>query len=1111
MRSQGHWKPFVAILATLAALLASPQAQSNSIKDDFEGSTLIPEWSSWDGFAVQHPNDTDNHAAFRLTGSHLSISFPGGKEHNQWWLKHAQVVRAYPGSGTYEIKVDTPFTGTQQVGLVFQRAPGTFMMFMLYATDQVRAYIERFVTVNGALYKSTPAGKSLGLYVPDSGPYFLRVTVKDNADPTKREWRFDWSRDGTAWTNIFLGVYETASATQNVGALSEVGIFAGNQPNLFSAYDARIDYFSFSPEPISAPLDAPADVMARGGDGRVDIWWNSVGGADAYSIYRATMEGGPTQLIGTTTASTFTDLTAPNGNKFFYTVAAAGGGAWGPVSVAVPAVPHVVAGMDSLPQQDLVLALNAADLAMTYADGEAVGVWPNAIGPLLGATAALTRKPVLVTSSINGRPAVRFDGSDDFMALSGGFRDFTAGMSLYIVKRLSTLRSGSKLLMLGNGANAQNVGFGRAGSSNGYQFFTDSGSGAVGWFNTSEGIIAGEPALVSVHQEAGPANALSFAEVAKNGVPLYGKNVYVPPVASRSLNYLGRSYWSQDQLFQGEIAEVLLYNRTLSYAERAAVHSYVSQKYSLTISGTTPPPPAPLEAPTGVTATADDNSVSLSWNGVLGATGYRVFRATVPGGAYVQVAEQSSLTFLDTGVVNGTTYYYVVRAYDSTQESPSSAEVAASPEPPAPPPPLDAPSGLTATAGDSRVTLSWNAVPSATGYRLLRSTSTSGEFIQLTDQVARDYIDTTVSNGTTYYYVIRAYDGTRDSIDSAQVSATPEAAPLPSLAAPTGVSTAAGDALVTLAWNTVIGATGYRVFRAETEGSAYVQVADLAGQSFVDNAVVNGATYYYIVRAYDSTRESADSVQVFATPVAPPPPSTAVPSNGLLLHLDASALAQQLAAGSQVTRWPDTSGNGNDAVAAVDAPTLIASSINGRPAVRFDGVNDSLSLPGGFSDFTSGMSVYVVLRPSVLRNGFKILILGNGANRQNIGFGRAGAASGLQYFTDSSSGAVTWFNTSSGLVADEAALFAVRQDGGVANSTSYGTVSKNGIVLFGQNMYVPPVTARGANHIGRSYWNVDGLLQGDVAEILVYNRQLSDTEQASVHSYFADKYGLNIP
>jgi Concanavalin A-like lectin/glucanases superfamily len=155
-------------------------------------------------------------------------------------------------------------------------------------------------------------------------------------------------------------------------------------------------------------------------------------------------------------------------------------------------------------------------------------------------------------------------------------------MSLYIVMKPSALGFGFKMLALGNGAGQQNVTLGRAGSNAGFQYITTNNSGDFGWFNTNDGLVAGQTSLVSAIQEPGAANSQSFAEISRNGVALFGQNVYVPPVATRSTNYIGRSYWA-DALFQGDIAEVILYNRKLTAAEQTQVRSYVAQKYGITV------------------------------------------------------------------------------------------------------------------------------------------------------------------------------------------------------------------------------------------------------------------------------------------------------------------------------------------------------------------------------------------------------------------------------------------------------------------------------------------------------------------------------------------------
>jgi len=90
--------------------------------------------------------------------------------------------------------------------------------------------------------------------------------------------------------------------------------------------------------------------------------------------------------------------------------------------------------------------------------------------------------------------------------------------------------------------------------------------------------------------------------------------------------------------------------------------------------GSTPTPPAPAS----LVATAWPTEVDLSWGAVSGAT-YNVKRSTTSGGAYTTIASGvSSASYTDTGLTNGTTYYYVVSAVKGN-ESPNSAQVSAIP------------------------------------------------------------------------------------------------------------------------------------------------------------------------------------------------------------------------------------------------------------------------------------------------------------------------------------------------------------------------------------------------------------------------------------------------
>src|SRR6267378_744425 len=112
-------------------------------------------------------------------------------------------------------------------------------------------------------------------------------------------------------------------------------------------------------------------------------------------------------------------------------------------------------------------------------------------------------------------------------------------------------------------------------------------------------------------------------------------------------------------------------------------------------------------APTGLQTSAGNAQVSLIWSVSANTTGYYVKRSTTSGGPYAQIAGTGSPSFTDTGVTNGTKYFYVVSSYNSAGQSIDSAEASATPSASVPIP--TTPSGLQAASGNSQVSLTWNA------------------------------------------------------------------------------------------------------------------------------------------------------------------------------------------------------------------------------------------------------------------------------------------------------------------------------------------------------------------------------------------------------------------
>jgi fibronectin type 3 domain-containing protein len=310
-----------------------------------------------------------------------------------------------------------------------------------------------------------------------------------------------------------------------------------------------------------------------------------------------------------------------------------------------------------------------------------------------------------------------------------------------------------------------------------------------------------------------------------------------------------------------------LTNGTTYYYVVSAVNASGESANSSQVSATpqlgVPPVPA------NVVATGGNGQVGLSWSASSGATSYNVKRSTTSGGPYTTIASPTTTGYTNTGLTNGTTYYYVVSAVNTAGESANSSQVSATPELAVPPPPTN----VTATAGNKQVGLSWSASTGATSYNVKRATKSGGPYTTIGSPTTTNYTNTGLTNGTTYYYVVSAVNSAGQSANSSQVSATPQVGVPP---APTNVTATAGNGQVGLSWSASSGATSYNVKRSTTNGGPYTTMASPTTTGYTNTGLTNGTTYYYVVSAVNTAGESANSSQVSATPTA----STAVINYG---------------------------------------------------------------------------------------------------------------------------------------------------------------------------------------------------------------------------------------
>ena len=166
--------------------------------------------------------------------------------------------------------------------------------------------------------------------------------------------------------------------------------------------------------------------------------------------------------------------------------------------------------------------------------------------------------------------------------------------------------------------------------------------------------------------------------------------------------------------------------------------------------------------------TAAGPSVTVTWTASTdnyAVASYDVFRGTTASNlALYATLAASTLTFTDTHVTSGATYYYTVAALDPAKNM--SAMPRRSPSSPIPTPSRPTvPTNLRATpVSMTQINLSWTASTdnvAVAGYDIYRGTSASNIAL-FTTSATSSFTDSWVTPGTTYYYQIDAYDAVKN-------------------------------------------------------------------------------------------------------------------------------------------------------------------------------------------------------------------------------------------------------------------------------------------------------------------------------------------------------------
>jgi hypothetical protein len=228
--------------------------------------------------------------------------------------------------------------------------------------------------------------------------------------------------------------------------------------------------------------------------------------------------------------------------------------------------------------------------------------------------------------------------------------------------------------------------------------------------------------------------------------------------------------------------------------------------------------------------------------------------------------------------------------------------------------------------------------------------------------------------------------------------------------------------------------------------------------------------------------------------------------SGMVLWLKADAGVTTDGSGN-VSAWADQSPAAENAAQSTsgDEPQVVTNALNGKPVIRFNGSSAYLQMPPGFAEMSSGVSFFAVFTPTTMASWERIFDLGNGSPSDNIIFCRNSNESTFAFNTDTGGG-----NLVQG--SSESSLNTAQEYSGILNGASSMTLYQNGAQV-GQvtsGLTAPANVTRNYNYVGKSNWSGDPLYQGDMAEIIIYNRPITDIERDEVEGYLADKYGLAL-
>jgi hypothetical protein len=405
---------------------------------------------------------------------------------------------------------------------------------------------------------------------------------------------------------------------------------------------------------VTSSPPAPTNLVAAAiSTNQISLTWdfNLGPSSTTFEIERSTTSNGVYMVVAqVANALSYVDTNLLAGTTYYYVVAAAN--AAGTSGNSNPAWATTLTNGVSLPLGNLLLWLKADTGVVPQSPSNSVETWFDQSGNYNNATQDTTNnQPFYVTNALNGLPAVKFNGNQ-YLVFPNTFLSGTTGLEALVVLKVATNPPSAVQSIWGWGD-----------------------SSSPSYYPNTSGEISDDFGSTTLYNIGAPLQPLTQYHLYNVSGSNGSWTAWINGELQSSTNVNTYGFWDgiwylgagkdADNPFSGDIAEVLVFNRTLSPDERDTVGGYLTAKYGLAQFATNAVPPG---APTNFFTTGlATYQLNLQWTPTsTNVSSFHVERALGTNGAYQEIGAVPSYVtnFVDTTAVPTNLYCYQIRAHN---------------------------------------------------------------------------------------------------------------------------------------------------------------------------------------------------------------------------------------------------------------------------------------------------------------------------------------------------------------------------------------------------------------------------------------------------------------